>query len=446
MYTPYEMGNQYRGFGVAFGRIVSVNVKERVCSVCTFGAGVNSNIEDNYIERCQWLSADANPEGDECGSIPRRGSLGLVFFVNGEPFIWGYLRPLWKGGTAGRSDSTVTLVEGDKIISTLQGNRITVKRSGLIEMYTADTLRRAMMPNGSRILDICREYNLNCMNGGQITWSSDELDSALFKAEYRRDLARSFMVVEEKGYVTSDILSRVTIGPALPFFPDIQTPTYVQTIATTGEVTTTVTPPMPPGSPVGYASVIGPDGSISIKAGSAQTVSIEVSALGDIDISTNELASVSISKIGDIDVSGPIGSASISAQGDIALANAIATAAMTAAGDIEFSNAMAKLSVSSTGDIEISGPTCTFKMTAAGEVTVEAPQKVTIEGKLGVDIKSLGPVNIEGVGPMSIKTKGIIALDGGTGASDFVLTNPTTISPFTGAPLAPFSTTIQVSK
>jgi hypothetical protein len=254
------------------------------------------------------------------------------------------------------------------------------------------------------------------------------------------------MVVEEKGYVTVDILSRITIGPALPFFSDIQTPTYVQTISTSGEVHTTVTPPLPAGSPMGYESLIGPDGSISIKAGAAQTVTIDVSTLGDVSISVNELASASISKLGDIALEGPVASASMSAIGDIELANAVGTASMSATGDIEVANAVASLSISSTGDIEIAGPLATITISAAGEVSISAPQKVTIEGKLGVDVKALGPVNIEGVGPMSIKTKGIIQLDGGSGASDFVLTNPTTISPFTGAPLVPFSTTIQVSK
>jgi len=445
IYEKNNRNRQEQAFGICLGQIVGVNVADRTCSVSTF-AGFGS-MQDQYIDKCQWLSADANPEGDESGSIPRRGSMGLVFFVDGEAFIWGYLKPLWKGGTAAKGNEDPKLVEGDKIISTLQGNRIAVKRSGLIELYSADTLRRLMVPNGARIMDVCKEYFLNCMNGGQMTWTGDPiLNTALFKAEYRKDLARTFMVVEEKGYVTEDILSRITIGPALPFYSDIITPTYVQTISASGEVKVNVTPPLPEGSPSGYQSKIGPDGSLSILAGSAQTTSIDVSPLGAITIAVSELASASISEVGDIDLAGPVASASMSAVGDISLGNAVAMATIAAAGDIEISNALSKIAVSSSGDIEVTGPMCSLTITSAGEVKIEASQKITLDAKLGIDVISLGPVNIEGVGPMSLKTKGIVSIDGGTGATDFVLTNPTTISPFTGAPLVPFSTTVQVSK
>jgi len=447
IYEKNNRNRQEQAFGICLGQIVGVNVKDRTCSVSTF-AGFGS-MQDQYIDKCQWLSADANPEGDESGSIPRRGSMGLVFFVDGEAFIWGYLKPLWKGGTAAKGNEDPKLVEGDKIISTLQGNRIAIKRSGLIELYSSDTLRRLMVPNGARIMDVCKEYFLNCMNGGQMTWTGDPiLNTALFKAEYRKDLARTFMVVEEKGYVTEDILSRITIGPALPFYSDIVTPTYVQTISASGEVKVNVTPPLPEGSPSGYQSVIGPDGSVSILAGAAQTTSIDVSPLGDVLLNVNKLTIAKISETGKFSIEGPSAMFGMTETGEAYFLNLVAGASVGVLDDGELSmkNRLGKIVISAKGDITVKGPTCTLTMNAAGEVVISAPQKVTIDTKLGVDVKSLGPINIEGVGPMSLKTKGVISIDGGTGATDFVLTNPTTISPFTGAPLVPFSTTVQVSK
>jgi hypothetical protein len=429
---------------IALGRIVDVDIKKRTCTVATITG--RDSVFDKYIPECQWLCQDANPEGDESGSIPRRGSLGIVYFVDGQAFIGGYAKPLGDQGTTLRGNEAATLNEGDKIISTLGGNRLTIKISGLIEMYASQGLKRLLIPTGSQIVDLCSTYDLKTAGGLQI-WRPSKTLTTLWRAEYFNTTNRLYLIEEKKGFVSSDIIYKRNIGAGTQGVPQgTKLPVYTKTIGLSGETITAIHPPLPEGSPSGYLSTIGPDGSIEILAGAAQTTKINVGSTGAVEVDVNSLGNLMMSDSGDFIFAGPVASASVLKTGDVELANAVGIISMTKEGDITAENAAATLSMAAKGDISISNTTVTITISAAGEVTISAPQKVTIEGKAGVDIKSIGPVNIEGVGPMNIKTKGQIMLDGGTGASDFVLTNPTTLSPFTGAPLVPFSTTVMVSK
>lgn len=431
-YSLFERGHRFRqeqAFGIALGVIKDVDATNRLCSVATLmGAG---SMNDQYIHKCQWLSTDANPDGDESGYIPRRGTMGIVLFIDNEAFFWGAFKPLSGDGVAAQGKEAPALVEGDKVISTKYGNRLTVKRSGLVELYSNATLMRIMLPSSSEIIDICSKYNLNVSSGGYIQWLKDQFtDNSLYEAEYRKDLLRSYIVLEEKGHVDPSIMTRTTIGPALPGIKGTTLPVYQQEITLGGEITTTASLPQPSGTPLGYKSVIsGPEGSISLKLGSAQTTTVDVKASGEVDVNVNKLANLNVSSKGDVKIIGPIAELTMSAEGDIAAQNLIA-----------------KLTISKSGEVVIDNDASTITVSPSGEVKIKANNKITIESLNGIDIKSLGPVNVEGNGPMSLKTKGIVKIDGGTGASDFVLTNPTTLSPFTGAPLAPFSTTVMVSK
>lgn len=430
LYERSHRNRQEQAFGMALGVIKDVDPPNRLCTVATLmGAG---SMNDQYIHKCQWLSVDANPDGDEFSCIPRRGTMGIVLFIDGESFFWGAFKPLSKDGIAAQGTEAPSLTEGDKVISTLAGNRLTLKRSGLIELSTSDTLKRIMMPKGSKIFDICSEYNLNVSSGGVVKWNNDLVTkNALYEAEFRKDLLRTYIVHERKGHVDPTIMYQVDIGPAVPGVSGTSLPVYSQQITLGGEITTTASLPQPSGSPLGFSSYInGPEGSISLKLGTAQTTTFDVKSTGEVDLNVNSLANLNISSSGDIKAKGPVVSLEASASGDL---NA--------------KNAVAKLSMSSSGEIVIDNKAVSVTISPSGEVKINAKNKVSIEAKAGVDIKSVGAINVESsAGPVSVKAKGMITLDGGTGASDFVLTNPTTLSPFTGAPLAPFSTTIKVSK
>jgi len=403
------------------------------------------SMDDQYIPKCQWLNLDANPEGDEMTAIPRRGSVGLVFWIDGEPFFFGYFKPLGPKGSALTGEEPARTTEGDKVISTVAKNRIAVKSSGLIELYAKQTLFRIMFPKDSSIQDLCRRYSLKA-DGGYQEWTSDELtQETRHYAEYRRDLLRSFVVIEEKGAVDTSTLYSMKIGPGIPGVQGTTLPVYTYKVGITGEVTQTVTPPVPEGTPIGVTSIISPTGEVTFQTGPLPVFYANISPLGDTTVEINKLLTLSGTSTGAFTLKNPIATVSVSEAGDIEAKNAIGSAAISAAGDIDLKNALASASLSSSGDITIKTPTTTLTLTAAGEAKIEAVQKITIDSKLGVDINSVGPINVNAVGPIAVKGLGL-QLDGGTGPTDFALTFPTTLSPFTGSPLVPFSSTIQMSK
>lgn len=445
-YTLYERlhrNRQEQAFGTCIGKIISVDVDNRLCTVAT-SSGVGS-MHDQFIMSCQWTYPDANPEGDECGSIPRTGSWGLVNFVDGEAFIGNFFKPSGPKGTAKQGNEFAVLNEGDKITSTKAGNRITVKRSGLIEQFVKETLQRVCMPQGSQIVDLCKRYKLST-DGGYIDWKSDTLRNTTWRAEFAKNMLRTSIISEIKGNVTTTVIKRTYIGTALPGVSDVKLPVYAKEIDITGKTVTEVSPPTPFGTPVGYKSTVNPDGSVEILAGAAQTVSATIGTTGATELDVNKLAKITVSDTGDITAKGPIGTVSVAKTGDIKVTNATCEMSFAAAGTVALKNTVANLGMTAAGEITIRNNMGMITISPAGEVAISAPLKVTIEAKTGLDVKSMGPVNIEGIGPMNIKTKGQIMLDGGPGATDNVLTFPSTLSPFTGSPLVPFSATVMVSK
>ena len=273
-YSLYESKNNYRlerSNGIAFGRVVKVFAKERYCQVQTFNG--SGNMSDNVLDRVQWLSMDSNPEGDESTSIPRKNSLGLIFFVGGEAFLFGFFKPLKKGGVAAQGNEPVNLMEGDKLISTVAGNRLTVKSNGLIEIFSTESLKSVRFPTESKLLEICRRYDLRT-DGGSHLWESDEDGKTLLQSEFRRDLLRAVVACEEKGAVDDSTILKTVVGPANPGGPGVLQPLYEHTVGVDGATQLNVGLTTLTISPTGEIAVktpgatltISPEGAVSLQA------------------------------------------------------------------------------------------------------------------------------------------------------------------------------------
>jgi len=426
----YEMDHPNRieqAFGIAFGRVVDVDAKARTCTVVTFhGKGT---LDDQYIPDAQWINMDSNPEGDESTSIPRPNSLGLVFWVQGEAFIFGYFKPMSRNGSLVTGNEPTKLIAGDKIIATVAGNRITVKASGAIEIYSATTLQRIMIPKGGAIFDLCQRYQLKA-DGGFQDWRIDPLTQlTTHKAEYRRDIIRSIVMTEARGGVDLTTIYKRQVGPGIPGVEGVTLPSYTETISNLGVVETHVTPPLPLGSPIGVHTKTGPDGSYSFKSGPIPNFELDISPTGAAKVSVNKIITIELS-----------------AAGAFTLKNPTIDISASVTGDFQLKNPLVKVDVKATGAIILEGPGGTVSISNAGEMKFTALTKIILDAKAGVDVKSMGPVKIEALGPVDIKAKGAVNIDAGPGATDNVLCYPTTLSPFTGAPLVPFSTTVKVSK
>jgi len=235
-----------------FGYVKSVDPTNRLCTVKTFFA-TSEALTDKHIKNCRWMSADAGPAGDDMTSIPRTGSLALVFFIQGEPFVFGFFRGQDKKGNASGGAAAVPLTEGDKIIATRAGNYVTVKANGLIQIQGKDTLRMLFLPNKSEWLTLCRNFELKT-DGGYTTWRSDDSLNTLHRTVYRKDMAQSVVILEEKGNVSSTLIYRKAIGPGITLGSAL---TYENTIGIDGTITTNVGVL----GQVLHSTVVKPDGS-----------------------------------------------------------------------------------------------------------------------------------------------------------------------------------------
>ena len=239
IYESTHSGRAQQRNGIALGRIVQVDVPRRLCRVKTFLGP--PHLLDLDCHNVQWADLDTNDKGDEMSSIPRVGSLGMVFFIEGESFIFGFVNAIQGKKGAVTGNETAKLVGGDKIIATRAGNRILVRANGSIEFTSKETLKTVYFPTDSRILELCRNYNFKA-DGGFINWEVDDTGSTKHTVEYRNNLARSMIMVEERGFVGGTTMYSQKIGPGVPGVPGIATPIYSKTYDYFGTTTEQIGP------------------------------------------------------------------------------------------------------------------------------------------------------------------------------------------------------------
>lgn len=207
-----EKGNSWRNevsSGLTMCRISKVYPEKRMCEVKTFGE--SGAIQDNSFT-CQWLSSDANPEGDESSTIPRINSIGVVAFVDGEPFIIGFLRPLNDQGTAAIETAETeqeVLNEGDKVIKTVGKNKVILRASGEIQIESTRTCRTIYFPNRHLINELCRNYEFRTDGGTEdwIQYDGNRLaKNTVRRIEERDTISRTNIVYKESGTVDKDNL------------------------------------------------------------------------------------------------------------------------------------------------------------------------------------------------------------------------------------------------
>lgn len=303
-FSFYEENNPHRqekNSGIALGFVEQVFPKERVCKVRTFGH--SGGLGDNVINRCQWINMDSNPEGDEATSIPRRNSVGIVFYIGGQPFLFGFFKPLSKNGSAAQGNEPINLQEGDKVISTVAGNRITVKSNGIVELHSGEALRRIQMPSENKLIEICSKYDLRA-DGGAILWKSED-SKTVCQSEFRRDLVRSIVVTEEKGAVDEKTALKTCVGPANPVAIGTLSSLYEHSVDIDGTTNLKV-------GPAGNVAVkVSPSGSASVEVN--KTTKLDISESGDVTVKTTG-ATVGISSSGEVTVKA-LGQVSISGGG-----------------------------------------------------------------------------------------------------------------------------------
>ena len=397
----YEKSHERRDSfddGVAIGKITRVFPSKRLCEVKTFiGKG---NLCDLHLPNVQWLSMDAHPDGDESTVIPRVGSHGLVFLIGGQPFIFGFFVPTDKTGKGNTGDDRENLQEGDRVFKTLAGNKIILHSHGEIEIQASTVCKRIMLPDSGTFNDLCRNYEFRC-DGGTVDWINQDkiLNTTLHKQEFRSDVYRSGIVVEERGNVGGLILKKTTISNTLG---PVTMTCHTHEIDRTGKERTfiSVWP-----SPVGYEQTRDALG--NTKTTIMGLTTIETSMTGAVSISVNKgLCTLEIS---------PTGALTVTTKTKVSV-DALMGADIKATGPVKIAS-NATMAIEATGPCSVKG--AIVNVEAQAQATVKAPS-VVVDAKL--------------------------TQLGGPGAVFGVHSFPNAISDFTGMPVMMGSTSVMVTK
>lgn len=311
IYEKQSLTRRSQNYGMSFGRITQVFPEERLCEVKTFmGQGLQ---DDNAIPKCQWISMDAHPDGDESTSIPRVNSYGLVFFIDGQPFIFGFFSPLTGTGSASiQTGDKEEINEGDKVIKTVGKNKIILRAHGEVEVHSTDVCRTIYFPDKNIINTLCRNYELRA-DGGSHDWINiEDSGNTISSLEYRTDIKRTNVIIEERGYVTEEVISRTVIGAGTA--DGVDQPVWSRTILRTGETEHFI---RAPGATSGHKLTITPDGATKLDVAGKTTVDIKASGETTIDVGPGK-ATVTISPAGAITVTAE-GQATVTAKAGITM-------------------------------------------------------------------------------------------------------------------------------
>lgn len=350
MKSLYEKDHPHRQQNknaICFGRITQVYPEERMVEVKTFGGtGV---VDDNHIPKCQWINMDGNPDGDESTSLPRTNSYGLVFFIDGTPFIFGFFSPLTGTGSAQLGEAKEEVNEGDKVLKTIGGNRIVMRAHGEIEIQATGTCRTIYFPDKNIINTLCRNYEFRT-DGGTVDWVNLGNRKTLYRRELRDSLSRTNVIIEERGSVDGTIISRTTLGTGDT--GGVSNPVYTKTLRNTGAVELFI---RQAGAQSGHKLNIEPSGATTLDVAGKSKVSIEADGTTKLDVGPGK-ATLIIS---------PDGKISIDSKADVSV------------------KATGKVGIDAGGDL-------TAK--TAGKANIEASGKATIKAD-GIDLDGGGGAN-----------------------------------------------------
>lgn len=318
MNSIYEKSHPHRQQShnaICFGRITQVFPEERMVEVKTFGG--NGVVDDNHIPKCQWINMDGNPDGDESTSLPRVNSYGLVFFIGGEPFIFGFFSPLTGKGSAQLGEVKEEVNEGDKIFKTIGGNRIVLRAHGEIEIQSTDTCRTIYFPDRNMINTLCRNYEFRT-DGGTVDWVNLGNRKTLYRRELRDSLSRTNIIIEERGSVDGAIISRTTLGAGSA--DGITQPVYQKTLQNTGALELFI---RTPGASSGHKLNIAPSGATTLDIAGKAKVSIGADGSTRLDVGPGNAVltispdgKVSLEAKSDVSVKSS-GKVSLEAKGDL---------------------------------------------------------------------------------------------------------------------------------
>ena len=236
--SPYEGKWDDLNGRTALGKVVQVDVPNRRCHVKTIG--LKGKTDDQDLPDVQWISASLGDDGQEDTSIPRVGSTGVLVYINHEPYLIGYFRPLPpadadKDPNAVEDPEEGLLNAGDKVLRSIGGNRIILRSGGTVEIESNKLCRTYWIPSANLISTVCGNHELET-DGGHDFWDRDQgTDDTVRERLAWDNLEPSSAVRIQEGATDAGGIYRRTSGP-LDDNQEISEPTYDQQIDALGSM------------------------------------------------------------------------------------------------------------------------------------------------------------------------------------------------------------------
>lgn len=103
--------------------------------------------------------------------IPEEGSQVIVAHIQQQPFIIGFISAVDKE-EAGFRNGKEPLTKGSYAFKTSSGNRIILRKGGIVLVESTPSCLRRYIPLRDQIRDVCQNYTLTT-EGGQLSWTKD---------------------------------------------------------------------------------------------------------------------------------------------------------------------------------------------------------------------------------------------------------------------------------
>ena len=128
----------------------------------------------------------------------------------------GYYKPIPDSGDDAPAEN-LALNPGDKVFKNAQGNRITLRAGGTIEVQSTDLCRTYYIPSRNLINTVCQEMELET-DGGSIDWTRDrDTQETVYTATFFDSLEPETVVVEERGLAST--VRACSPPPSAPTIP-----------------------------------------------------------------------------------------------------------------------------------------------------------------------------------------------------------------------------------
>lgn len=247
--SPYEGTFDSLNGRTALGRIVDVDVTNRRCRVKTIGSKgdrTGQGTDDHDIPDVQWITTTASDGGAEDTTVPQIGQIGVVIYINSEPYIIGFFRTLQQSPQDASADNDedtnpldALITQGDRLLKTVGGNSVILRSGGSIEIVSTALCRTYWLPS-NLMTSVCGDFELTT-DGGFMEWTRDKTtNNTLMEWFVQDNLEPTNGIDVQMGTTENGFNFELNIGPVDPDTFGLASNLFSFTIGTDGTPTITV--------------------------------------------------------------------------------------------------------------------------------------------------------------------------------------------------------------